>query len=225
MQVIAVFAKRPEPGRVKTRMCPPLAPDEAAALYAAMLADVLETTARAARSCGAAVWLLAHPSEAVADLASAAPSGTAAMAQHGPDLAARMADAVGVAAAAGARRILLRGSDNPTLPAEALVAGLADLDALDLVVGPDRDGGYGWIALRRPVPGLFDHPMSTRSVLDDTLANAARAGLRVRCHDAHFDLDTVDDLAALRPGRGLSGCPRTLACIEALGLWRHVPVG
>lgn len=225
LRVVAVFAKRPEPGAVKTRMCPPLTPEEAAALYAAMLADVLDTTARVARACGVVAWLAVHPAEAAPGLAAAAPPGTAAIAQRGGNLASRMADVVRVAAAAGATRILLRGSDNPTLPAAALEAGLAALDEVDLAVGPDRDGGYGWIALRRPVSGLFEHPMSTRSVLDDTLANAARSGLRVRRLPAHFDLDTVDDLAALVPMRGArdAACPRTLACLEQRRLWRHVP--
>jgi len=224
MRVLVTLAKRPEPGAVKTRMCPPLSPEDAAALYAAMLADVLHTTARAARRGGAVCWLAVHPGHAAPELAAAAPGGTAVLAQRGGDLAARMADLVRVAAAAGATRILLRGSDNPTLPADVLLAGLAALDEADLAVGPDRDGGYGWIALRRPVPGLFAHPMSTRSVLDDTLENAAGAGLRVWCGAAHFDLDTAADLAALASARRDGAeCPRTLACLDERDLWRHVP--
>ena len=91
-------------------------------------------------------------------------------------------------------------------------------------MGPDRDGGYGWIGLRRPVPGLFDHAMSTATVLADTLARAAAAGLRVRQLAPHFDLDTAADLALLAVARqrGEAGeCPRTLDAADALGVWRH----
>ena len=88
----------------------------------------------------------------------------------------------------------------------------------------EEDGGYGWIALRRPVPGLFDHAMSTATVLADTTARAAAAGLRVLRLAPHFDLDTAADLALLAAARErgeTDECPRTLAAIDALGLWRH----
>jgi rSAM/selenodomain-associated transferase 1 len=183
-RVVVVFAKRPAPGAVKTRMCPPLTPTQAAALYAAMLDDVLATTARAVASAGAAAWLAVDPPDAVAQLARRCPPGFLAIDQRGADLGARMEHAVAAAAAAGFARVLLRGSDNPALPPSAIAAGFAALDDADLAVGPDRDGGYGWIALRGPAPGLFDHPMSTASVLDDTLARA-RGARTAHAHVEH----------------------------------------
>jgi rSAM/selenodomain-associated transferase 1 len=221
-RVVVVFAKRPAPGAVKTRMCPPLTPTQAAALYAAMLDDVLATTARAVASAGAAAWLAVDPPDAVAQLARRCPPGFLAIDQRGADLGARMEHAVAAAAAAGFARVLLRGSDNPALPPSAIAAGFAALDDADLAVGPDRDGGYGWIALRGPARGLFDHPMSTASVLDDTLARAAARGLRTRTLSTHFDLDTTADLAELAGARArgeTDECPRTLALLDELGLW------
>jgi rSAM/selenodomain-associated transferase 1 len=220
-RVVVVFAKRPAPGEVKTRLCPPLTPEEAASLYSAMLDDVLVTTAAAAASAGAAAWLAVHPPDAVDELARRCPSEFHAFAQRGRDLSERMEHAVECAAAAGFARILLRGSDNPVLPGEEIVRGFAALDDADLAVGPDRDGGYGWIALRGPVPGLFAHPMSTDSVLSDTLAGAAGRGLRVHTLDTHFDLDTAADLALLAEARARGearDCPRTLALLDALRL-------
>ena len=219
--VVVVFAKRPAPGAVKTRMCPPLTPEQAAALYAAMLDDVLATTAAAAAVAGAATWLAVHPPDAAGELAARYP-GFHAVPQCGADLAQRMERAVASAAAAGFARILLRGSDNPALPGAAIAEGLAALGDADLAVGPDRDGGYGWIALRGPAPGLFDHPMSTPSVLADTLARAAALGLRVRTLASHFDLDTAADLAWLAAARSRGeavDCPRTLALLEEQRLW------
>jgi len=221
-RVVVVFAKRPVPGAVKTRMCPPLTPVQAAALYGAMLDDVLASTATAAASIGAAAWLAVDPPDAVAQLAQRCPPGFHAIAQRGADLGARMEHAVARAAEAGFTRILLRGSDNPALDPSAIAAGFAALDDADLAVGPDRDGGYGWIALRRPAPGLFDHPMSTASVLDDTLARAAARGLRARTLPGHFDLDTAADLAELAGARArgeTNECPRTLALLDELELW------
>jgi rSAM/selenodomain-associated transferase 1 len=220
-RVIVVFAKRPAPGAVKTRLCPPLTPGQAAALYAAMLDDVLVTTAAAANAAGAATWLAVHPPDAVDDLAARAP-GFHTVAQCGSDLAQRMECAVESAAASGYSRILLRGSDNPALPGAALVGGFAALDDTDLAVGPDRDGGYGWIALRGPAPGLFDHAMSTATVLADTLARAAALGLRARTLAPHFDVDTAADLTLLAAARSRGAareCPRTLALLDQLRLW------
>jgi rSAM/selenodomain-associated transferase 1 len=220
-RVVVVFAKRPAPGAVKTRLCPPLTPEQAAALYAAMLDDVLATTAAAAAAAGADAWLAVHPSDAVGELALRAP-GFHTVAQRGADLAQRMECAVASAAAAGYARILLRGSDNPALPGSALAEGLAALEDADLAVGPDRDGGYGWIALRRAAPGLFDHPMSTATVLADTLARAAALGLHARTLAPHFDVDTAADLALLAAARSQGEareCPRTLAVLDELQLW------
>ncbi len=203
-------------------MCPPLSPEQAAALYAAMLDDVIATTAAAAADAGAATWLSVHPADAVAELCARCPPGFAGEPQRGADLAQRMEHAVARAAAAGYERILLRGSDNPSLPGAAIVEGLATLDDAELAVGPDRDGGYGWIALRGAVPGLFDHAMSTASVLSDTLARAAALGLRARTLAPHFDLDTAADLALLASARERGEareCPRTLALLDALELW------
>jgi rSAM/selenodomain-associated transferase 1 len=221
-RVVVVFAKRPAPGAVKTRMCPPLSPEQAAALYAAMLGDVLATTAAAAEQAGAATWIAVHPADAVAELLARCPRGFHGEPQRGADLGQRMEHAVARAAEAGFERILLRGSDNPSLPGADLEAGLAALDGADLAVGPDRDGGYGWIALRGAAPGLFDHAMSTATVLSDTLARAAARRLRVRTLAPHFDLDTAADLALLASARERGearDCPRTLALLDELGLW------
>ncbi|MEM7410059.1 MAG: TIGR04282 family arsenosugar biosynthesis glycosyltransferase [Myxococcota bacterium] len=225
--VLIVFAKRPAPGEVKTRMCPPFQPDEAADLYAAMLDDVLEASLDAARAVGAEAWLLVHPASAARELTLRCPPGFRVLPQRGADLAERMTDAVATAAAAGFGRILLRGSDSPALPVEHLVDGFRALVDVDLVVGPDRDGGYSWIGVRRPTPGLFDHPMSTSTVLEDTLANAAAVGWTTRRLAAHFDFDTAEDLAhwlGKREAGGAEPCPRTLAWLESHTSWQaHRP--
>jgi hypothetical protein len=128
------------------------------------------------------------------------------------------------AAAAGATRILLRGSDSPALDGDSVARVLAALDANDLVVCPDLDGGYSLVGLQRPAPGLFDHPMSTRSVLDDTLARAAELGLRAHVEAPSFDLDTIEDLnhlAAVRAQPGVAAlCRHTLEYLDAHDWWR-----
>jgi len=220
--VIVVFAKAPVPGRVKTRLSPPLSPEGAAELYACMLDDVLEATEQAAAEAGLEPVLAVHPPRERGALAQRAPARFRVIDQRGADLSARMTRALAEAAAGGARAILLRGSDSPTLDPALLVAAARALESADLVACPDLDGGYSVIGVRRPVPGLFDHPMSHDRVLEQTLAAAARAGLRTRLLEPCFDLDTAADLVRLAERRSHPGslaCPRTLAWLDRHRAW------
>ncbi len=214
---IVVFAKEPRAGQVKTRMCPPLDPAQAAAFYACLLADVLEVTARFSVELGLSAVLAVHPPAACRALARQAPAVFRVVPQRGADLAERMEWAAAEAGAAGARRILLRGSDSPTLGPEIALAALQALETNDLTLCPDADGGYSLIGMRRPVNGLFDHPMSTNTVLEDTAANATAFNLKTHRLPACFDLDTVGDLRLLADARHKSDarlCRRTLAWLD-----------
>jgi rSAM/selenodomain-associated transferase 1 len=220
--VLIVFAKRPEPGRVKTRLCPAFTPAQAAAFYRSMLGDVLEASAAMAADAGLEAVLAVAPASACAELARDCPSSFRVTAQRGADLGARMEWAVAEAAAGGASPILLRGSDNPALGASAVLAARDALATCDLAIVPDRGGGYGLVGLRRPIPGLFAHRMSTNTVLEDTLEGAVRQGLRVQLLEPCFDIDTVGDLgqlAALRGRPDAARCARTLAYLDAHRLW------
>lgn len=222
---IVVFAKVPRPGLVKTRMCPPLDPEEAARLYTAMLEDVLEVTLHMARSLDLAPVLTVHPADGLAELAHRAPSGYRIVAQRGHDLSERMAWAIAEAAAAGASPILIRGSDSPALDFPVARTALAALSEVDVAIAPDVDGGYNLLAVRAPQPGLFDHPMSTGTVLADTLGRAAELDLRTRVLAETFDLDTVEDLALLAGRRSeidCHACHRTLAYLDDRNLWSRI---
>ena len=105
---------------------------------------------------------------------------------------------------------------------------LAALDTADVVLAPDADGGYGLVGLRRPVPGLFEHAMSTGRVFEDTRANALERGLRVATVCAGFDLDTVADLSRLARARGEHAerlCPRTLSFLDTHDIWQFAAAG
>ncbi len=213
---LVVFAKWPAPGAVKTRLSPPLTPEQAAELYAAMLDDVLEAMAQHAPPLGLELVLAAHPPDALAQFAARAPVWRV-VAQAGAELAARMEHAAASEFERGAERLLLRGSDSPALGADVLAAALAALTRSDLVLSPDRDGGYNLVALRRFVPGLFSHAMSTSTVLEDTRAAARSLGLTSELLAPGFDVDTAADFALLDEARPRAGvlCPRTYAWLDA----------
>jgi glycosyltransferase A (GT-A) superfamily protein (DUF2064 family) len=165
-----------------------------------------------------------HPPEAAESLP--VPCGLRREPQRGADLGARMEHAMARELGAGRRPVLLRGSDSPTLGLATLSDALAALESTDLVICPDSDGGYNLVGLSRPAPGLFAHPMSTASVLEDTLARARSSGLTHTLLPAGFDIDTASDLARLAEARsrGAAGaCPRTLAFLDRHALWPFAP--
>ena len=227
--VITLFAKRPDPGLVKTRMSPALSPQEAADLYAALLDDALVETDRTAQRLGLVAVLSVHPAAArhefadrLASLGDDPATHFRVVAQRGRDLAQRMEWAVAEAVAGGARKVILRGSDCPILDDKAVESALLALDDCDVVLSPDRDGGYVLLGLREPAPELFRLEMSTPDVARETLERAGALGLSTHRLAPSFDIDTVADLAQLAEARerGLArACPRTLAFLDQHGLW------
>jgi len=223
---LVVFAKRPAPGQVKTRLCPPFSLEQAASFYAAMLDDVLCVSQQAAAQLGLQAVLAVHPPEACAELAVRAPR-LRVLDQRGASLSERLEDAVARLAAEGCTPLLVRGSDSPLLDTRLIGEALARLRTSDLVLCPDPDGGYSLIGLGKPAPGLLRHPMSTASVLQDTLAGAKARGLRTALLPARFDIDVVEDLHRLRRARQegrASSCPSTLAWLDAHELWPEAEV-
>jgi rSAM/selenodomain-associated transferase 1 len=222
---LSVFAKAPTPGRVKTRLAPPLSLEQAALLYDAMLADVLIASLDFARRLGLAAFLYFDPPEALAELRSRAPSGFELVPQVGAGLAERMANAFAQTKTAGCPLTLLRGSDSPALDFESVEQALEQLErGADLVLTPDQSGGYALIGMKEPRSELFAIALSTDSVLSETVSRARSLGLAVALTKPTFDLDVVADLdlvEALPLERSSVLCPRTVEFLAAL---RHSTV-
>ncbi len=212
-RILALFAKAPVPGQVKTRLAGALSLESAAALYEAMLLDIVDQHA-AERDCARALWFA--PPEAGAWFARFEPAGWRVVPQQGPDLAARMATLFRVHAAEGFDRIVLRGTDSPTLPAARVAEAFAALERAELALCPDRDGGYNLIGLRAASDRLFALELSHAGVLSQTLASARALGLRAELLPAHHDVDTPEDLRRLLPELDLVRTPRTLQIARSL---------
>ncbi|PYN89567.1 MAG: glycosyltransferase [Candidatus Rokuibacteriota bacterium] len=194
---VAIMAKAPRPGEVKTRLCPPLLAAEAAALYRCFLLDKIA----AVRALLGAQPVLAYtPDEAQAEFAVLAPDFTL-VPQRGPDLGARLHATLAGLLAAGHPGAIAVDSDTPTLPREFLQQAIDCLaqPGTDVVLGPTEDGGYYLIGVRAAHRALFDAvPWSTSAVLEITLRRASAAGLHAVCMPAWFDVDTPDDLRRLQ---------------------------
>ena len=211
--MLALFAKAPVPGVVKTRLSPQLSPERAAAFYEAMLLDVLDQHAAEA-DCELALWYT--PAGSAGWFESRVPSGCKLHAQTGPGLAERMRAAFRLHCAEGFDRVVLRGTDSPTLPPARVGMAFAALEHFPLTLCPDRDGGYNLIGLREPHDSLFALEFSRASVLGATLARAGELGLACELLPAHHDVDTWDDLQRLGPELDPRCTPRTCALYEQL---------
>ena len=198
-----LMCKVPEAGTSKTRLCPPLSGDEAAALSACFIADVAASIAAALPAVLGARGIAVHaPAGDGAALHALLPAEFTHMGQRGAGLGERILHAVEDLLAVGHRGVCLINADSPTLPPALLVraalvlAAPGDPDGERLVLGPAIDGGYYLIGLKRPHPALFSNiAWSTGRVLGQTLAAAADLGLPVTLLPAWYD---VDDDASLQ---------------------------
>ena len=189
---IALFAKAPEPGRVKTRLVPPLTMEDAARVARASLED----TARYIVPEVPVPWTLFLDGEAdsaTSDLAREA--GMRILPQEGPELGVRLKAAFRVLREQGARRVLAIGSDSPTLDPERIREAIESLAVCELTLGPTEDGGYYLIGMTRIHPELFDDvPWGTADVLRRTQEIAAAIRLNVDLLPMWYDVDHSSDL-------------------------------
>jgi rSAM/selenodomain-associated transferase 1 len=183
---LVVMAKEPLPGRVKTRLCPPLAHAEAATLAAAALADTLQAVA----------WTQVRRRVLVLDGSPGPwlPPGFEVIAQRGDGLADRLANATRDVGEA----LVFVGMDTPQLTRALLLTALDALAGTDAVLGPTIDGGYWAIGLREPDPAVFDDvPMSTAGTASAQLARLEQLGLDTIELERLHDVDSFEDAAAV----------------------------
>lgn len=188
---ILVMAKSPVAGRVKTRLCPPCTPGQAARIAAAALADTLDAVSEAAVGTRVLAVDGDHP----------APPGWAAVTQRGGPLGDRLTNVFADTRTPGVSTLLI-GMDTPQLTAaghlDETLRLLADADT-DAVLGPADDGGWWALGLRDPghAEVLRAIPTSTPATGAQTLAALRRLGLSVHLLPALRDVDTAADAYAV----------------------------
>jgi rSAM/selenodomain-associated transferase 1 len=194
---LAVMTKAPRAGQVKTRLVPPLTPDEAAQLSVCFLRDTVAAISQACgkNSCGIAVYT---PIGAEAEYIDILPRGFRLVPQRGEGFGERLALAVEDLFQIGFASVCLIDSDSPSIPAKSYLdaARLLSIQGDRVVIGPSDDGGYYLIGLNKMHHRLFEKiDWSTERVLAQTRQRAAELDLEVRLLPPGYD---VDDHATLR---------------------------
>ena len=235
---IAVMAKAPTPGRVKTRLVPPLTAEEAMQLSGCFLQDVTANIALAARTLPIDAYVAYAPAGDEAVFAGVTAPGTALVLADGspamPEGVERFGRCLLHAAqglfALGYGMACLLNSDSPTLPTGLLVAAARAL-ALPgdrAVLGPADDGGYYLIGMKAPHATLFRAiDWSTEQVAALTAARAAGLGLPLVTLAPWYDVDDAASLTTLLDeldgaGRGGYPAPVTASWLARTGVRRRL---
>jgi uncharacterized protein len=216
---LAVMTKAPQAGRVKTRLVPPLTPEEAAELNKRFLHD---TAAAISSACSGglrplnpgnarlAVGAQRAPLQKARGIAVYTPVGAESaydgilpsdfslLPQRGNNFGERLYFAVEDLFKCGFDSVCLIDSDSPTVPAESFAEAVELLGTSEdrVVLGPSDDGGYYLIGMKRPHRHLFEQiDWSTERVLNQTIQRAFEIGLEAKLLPTGYD---VDDDATLR---------------------------
>lgn len=213
-----VLAKAPHPGQVKTRLCPPATPHQAAEIAAAALLDTLATVC-AAPNLVPVVALAGDLTGAVRgkEIRRALRSLTV-VTQRGESLGERIAAAhADAATAVPGRPILQIGMDTPQITTELLESCRVTLNCAgtDAVLGLATDGGWWILGLRDPLDAqaVAGVPTSRADTGHGTALALCRRGLRVDTAPVLSDVDVVDDVrrvATEAPGTRFASAARVL---------------
>src|SRR5215813_6467464 len=234
---LGLMAKAPLEGEVKTRLAPPLTPDEAAALNVCFLRDMaanIETVSETEAASGLVVYT---PAGSESAFAGVLPERFSFLAQRGAHLGERLCNATDDLLRQGYGAVCLINSDSPTLPRSILIRAIELLAAEGdrVVLGAAEDGGYYLIGLKHAHRNLFNEiAWSTSDVLARTRQRAAEIDLPVELLPPWYDVDDADTLNRLCEDlfltpvlNGAYPAPHTRAFLESIikteGLQRICP--
>lgn len=213
---LVVFARAPILGAVKTRLVPPLSNEQALSLHRALVEDTLE---RLTRVGGNALerWLyLSEP--LTSQEALEIPSAWTLALQNGDDLGSRMESAFRDALEEEeSGKVVLLGSDSPTLPLEYVGQAFKELVDREAVLGPAEDGGYYLVGCSTFVPELFRGiDWGTDRVLSQSKDALANANREFTLLPAWYDVDSEKDVARLRSELKTNVLPHLASALSAI---------
>lgn len=193
-----MLAKVPSPGRVKTRLVPPLTDAQASALARAFIRDLATRLIESEVRLRAKATVFYTPATGGNEMAVLV-HGLRMASQFGLDLGQRLRTAVHDLQRDGFDRIVVIGSDSPTLPVRLIERAFDVLDAgADLAISAAEDGGYVLLGLNGVHANVFEGiPWSTERVYERTLERARMAGLTAAELDPWYDVDDGTSLDRL----------------------------
>jgi len=195
---IGLVCKTPRAGLSKTRLSPPLTPQQCAELSACFIRDIAATVEDVAGEAGSDCYAIYTPAGSEAELTLLLPERVELLAQSDGDLGARLIAMTHTLFSAGHRGVILVGTDGPTLPHAILRDAVAFCQRDNVVVSPALDGGYTLIGLSRPHDEIFTGiAWSTSQVYAQTRQRVSQLGLTIVELPLWYDVDDADGLRTL----------------------------
>jgi rSAM/selenodomain-associated transferase 1 len=193
---IALFARAPIPGLVKTRLLGRLSAEQVCDLYRAFVRDMWEMLLVFAPAT--ALFLYTDRDHAAWRALAGGALGSRLRLQHGADLGERLLHCFEQMQASGFGPLLILGSDSPALPSSTIAPWADLLLQSPSLLGPTADGGYYAIGCRRPHLQMFEAvEWSSPRTLVQTAAALERCGQPPAYLPQHYDVDTPEDLRRL----------------------------
>jgi rSAM/selenodomain-associated transferase 1 len=216
--IVGIFAKRPMRGQAKTRLASDTSPAWAEQVASAFLEDTLDRFA----SLEADKTIVFAPNDGGDFFERLAKGRYTTMPQSNGDLGQRLRAFFTHVQSQGYSRVVVIGTDSPTLPVDHVENTLRMLAWCDVVIGPAIDGGYTLIGTSCASLVMFDDiPWSTSRVLETTIARIHDTSLRLALLPPWYDVDTLDDwhmlhghVRAMRQAGIDPGTPRVERLIE-----------
>jgi uncharacterized protein len=206
---LAVLVRHPEPGKVKTRLAEAYGDAFAAEIYGYFIDDLMEALAPG----NYRLEIFFTPAEKEPDIRQRFGDRLSCTPQRGEGLGERMENAFRDCFAWGSAAAILIGSDCPDLTADVIEEAFAALErGQDVVVGPAFDGGYYLIGFRATAfdPEVFQEmPWGKSTVYPKTMDRLRSRGQRIGLMPAWHDIDTAEDLEALRARQGNTSFSRS----------------
>jgi hypothetical protein len=194
-KALVLFARDPVAGKVKTRLRQMLDEGTTLRLYTSFLQDSIDKLLQL---------------ENIKRLIGITPSLTSGFfnswnedprvelfIQQGEDLGDRMRNAFAQQFLSGSEKVVIIGSDSPTLPVEYIEQAFAS--EKDIVLGPSTDGGYYLIGMNRKLVDVFSQvSWGTDRVLEQTLARIRQQAVQLELLPVWYDVDFPEDLRFLK---------------------------
>jgi len=197
---LAIMAKAPVPGKVKTRLSPPLTAQQAADLNACFLRDTVENLTDAANAVAAKVVISYTPAGAEEAFTGILPEDALLLSQRGDSFGERLLYTAADLFACGFAAVCLIDSDSPTVPTAEFARAAETLlrPGNRAVLGPSSDGGYYLLGLQSAQAHLFERiDWSTDVVVEQTLERAREIGLPMVQLAEWYDVDDAISLERL----------------------------
>jgi uncharacterized protein len=193
LNILIVFVKYPEPGKVKTRIARELGAEKAADIYSLIAGSVIESVSGSDKY---RTVLFFDPPEMENGIRQWLGRGDVTYEpQSGNTIGERMSDAFERVFSGGAEKVVLIGTDVPEITGETVTEAFRLLEFEDAVIGPAEDGGYYLVGLKKPEPFLFDDiEWGSDSVYKRTVERIEKLDLSYKSLDTLRDVDTAEDV-------------------------------